>query len=146
MKNWAAIRARYLRDGVPTRLAGLAANLGRIQSFATQGGSQEVVASLIEERKLLIEWTTADTEAETAAELVALQVELAGWQSTWPQVAGDADLRRQLAEKAENWSRRILNLSGLLSPVDRAAGMLRGEGSLTEALREEHRKERDRGR
>jgi hypothetical protein len=146
MKDWTAIRERFLRDGVPARLGGLAANLARIKSFVTQGGTHEVVASLIDESKHLIEWTAADIEPKTAAELVALQVELAKWQRRLPRIAGDPLLRDQLAEKAGNWSRHILELSGLLSPIERAAGMLAGGGSLTETLQEEHRKEQQSGR
>jgi hypothetical protein len=51
MTNWTAIRGRYLREAVPTRLGGLAANLGRIKSFAYTGSNPEVVASLMEESK-----------------------------------------------------------------------------------------------
>jgi hypothetical protein len=146
MRDWTAIRERYLRDGLPARLGSLAANLGRIKSFAALSGSHEVVASLIDESKRLIEWTAAETEANTAAELVTLQVELAGWQRSWPTIRHDPEARNRVAEKAGTWSRRVLELSGLLSPVERAPGMLQGEGSLTEALREERRKDRKSGR
>ena len=33
MKDWTAIRERYLRDQLPIRLGGLAAHLSRIKSF-----------------------------------------------------------------------------------------------------------------
>ncbi len=146
MKYSAAIRERYLRDGVPVRLGGLAANLARIRAFAALGGSDDVVASLIHESKHFIEWTAAAMEVNAAAELISLQVELAVWERSWPRIREDPSLRKELTEKAEDWSRRVLNLSGLLSPDERGAGMLRGEGSLTETLREEHRKERKGGR
>jgi hypothetical protein len=115
-KDWTAIRERYLLDGVPVRLGGLAANLARIRAFAALGGSDDVVASLIHESKHFIEWTAAAMEITAAAELVALQVELAVWERTWPRIREDPSLRKELAEKAEDWSRRVLNLSGLLSP------------------------------
>jgi broad specificity phosphatase PhoE len=114
MKNQAAIRGRYLRDGPPTRLGGLAANLLRIKSFADRNGSHEVVVSLIEESKLLIEWTAGEFEADRAAQLVALQVELAGWQLRWPQVCGDPEARSRVAQRAANWSDRVMEMSGLL--------------------------------
>lgn len=48
---------------------------------------------------------------------------------------------------------RVIDYGGVLSlvpvsedPIEHAAGMLRGEGQLTAALTEEHRKEIERGR
>jgi len=114
MKDWTPIQARYLRDAVPIRLGGLAANLRRIKSFATQEASREAVASLIEESKYFIEWTAHDAQIETAAELVELQVQLARWQQKWPHIWFDSVQRQQLAEQSSAWSERVLKLSGLL--------------------------------
>jgi hypothetical protein len=115
MKDWAPIQERYLRDAVPIRLGGLAANLRRIKSFATQEASREVVASLIEESKHFIEWTARDAQVETAAQLVELQVQLARWQQRWPQIWLDSAQRHQIAEHSLEWSERVLRLSGLLN-------------------------------
>lgn len=114
MKNQAAIRERYLRDDPPTRLGGLAANLLRIKSFADRNGSQDAVVSLIEESKFLIEWTAGEFEADRAAQLVALQVKLAGWQLLWPRVGGDPEARKRVAQEAASWSDRVMEMSGLL--------------------------------
>lgn len=146
MRDWTALRERYLRDGLPARLGGLAANLARIKSFAAQGVSGDVVESLMDESAHFIEWTAAEADVSAAAELVQLQVQLASWRRSWPRILENPALRDELADKAGTWSRRVMELSGLLSPIDRAAGMLAGGGSLTEALREEHRKEAKRGR
>ena len=83
MKDWSAIRERYMRDALPIRLGGLAANLSRIKSFSANDASREAVASLIDESKMFIEWTAAQAETETAAKLVELQVQLALWQLQW---------------------------------------------------------------
>ena len=146
MRDWTAIRDRYLRDGLPTRLGGLAANLGRIKSFATQGASGDVVESLMDESAHFIVWTAAEVEVNAPAELVELHVQLESWRRSWPRIREGPALRNQVAEKAGTWSRRVLEMSGLLSPVEHAAGMLAGEGSLTDALRAEHRKDGKRGR
>jgi hypothetical protein len=114
MKDWVAIRERYLRDGLPTRLGGLAANLGRISSFVAHGGSQEVVASLIEESKRLIEWTATEMGVDKAAELVSLQVQLARWELQWPRIRDNAEARGRVAEDGAIWSQRVLEMSGLL--------------------------------
>lgn len=114
MRDLTAIRERYLRDALPTRLGGLAANLGRIRSFAAHSASDAVVESLIEESKHFIEWSAADAETDVAAELVELQVELAAWQLNWPRTRNDAALRERLAERAGFWSERVLEMSGFL--------------------------------
>ena len=114
MKDWTLIQERYLRDRIPVRLGGLAANLRRIKSFAAQETSREAVASLIEESKYFIEWTARDTQIETAAQLVELQVQLARWQLTWSQIWSDPSRRQQIAEQSLVWSERVLALSGLL--------------------------------
>lgn len=72
MKDWTVIRERYLHDALPVRLGGLAANLSRIKSFASHDANREAVESIIDESKYFIEWTAAETDVETAAELVGL--------------------------------------------------------------------------
>jgi len=67
MKDWTAIRERYLRDNVPVRLGGLAANLSRIKSFSAHDASREAVESIIDESKFFIEWTAAEAQVGTAA-------------------------------------------------------------------------------
>ena len=115
MKDRTAIRERYLRDALPTRLGGLAANLGRIKSFAAHEASREAVESVIEESKLFIEWTAAEAQANTAAELVELQVQLARWQRNWTHIWADPAQRRLVAEQSGAWSKRVLEMSGLLN-------------------------------
>ena len=72
MKDWTTIRDRYLRDTLPIRLGGLAANLARIKSFSHNIANYKVIESLLEESKFFIEWTANATEVNTAAELVEL--------------------------------------------------------------------------
>ena len=114
MKDWTSIRERYLRDSMPTRLGGLAANLSRIKSFAADDGSRDAVESLIDESKFFIEWTAAQAEYQEAAELVELQVRLARWQRNWVTIWADPAQRRQVAEQSSAWSKRVLEMSGLL--------------------------------
>ena len=114
MKDWTEIRERYLSDGISIRLGGLAANLRRIKSFASQDANRVAVESLIEESKYFIEWTALETGMDTAAELVELQIELAYWQRKWERLWEDPIRRNQVAEQSQIWSDRILNLSGLL--------------------------------
>ncbi|MEW5938427.1 MAG: hypothetical protein AB1750_02090 [Chloroflexota bacterium] len=114
MKNWLAIRERYMRDGLPIRLGGLAANLSRIKSFAGNEANNHLVESLIEESRYFIEWTAREAEIETAALLAELQLELTIWQFKMGQWWPDANRRKEIAEKSNLWSKQILTSSGLI--------------------------------
>jgi len=114
MKNWDAIQKRYLRDDLPVRLGGIAANLGRVKSFAVHDANQDAVASLLEESKFFIEWTAAEADMSTAAESVELQVQLSLWQRAWDEIWPDHVQRQQVANVSGKWSQRVLELSGLL--------------------------------
>jgi hypothetical protein len=114
MKDWTVIQQRYLRDGLPVRLGGLAANLSRIKSFASHDANSKAVESLVDESKYFIEWTAAEADVDTAAELVELQVQLAGWQRNWARIWADPAQRKQMAEQSAAWSKRMLEMSGLV--------------------------------
>jgi len=114
MKDWTAIRERYMRDELPVRLGGLAANLSRIKSFSTNENSRETVASLIDESKMFIEWTASQAEIDTAALMVDVQVQLALWQIQWDRIWSNPSERKRIAEQSGIWSRQILDMSGLL--------------------------------
>lgn len=114
MKDWTVIRERYMRDPLPVRLGGLAANLRRIKSFSEHDESRDTVASLIDESKMFIEWTAPQAEINTAAFMVEVQIQLALWQLRWDNIWKDASTRKQLAEKSDAWSKQILEFSGLL--------------------------------
>ncbi len=107
-------RARYLADGAPVRLGGLAANLARIASFTSRGASFKSVLSLLEESKYFIEWTAREVPLETQIQLLDLQRQLVRWTSLWPQVSEQAHERQELSAIAYQWADRILRLSGLL--------------------------------
>lgn len=114
MKDWDAIQKRYLRDDLSVRLGGIAANLGRVKSFAIHDANREAVASLLEESKFFIEWTAGEADMSTAAELVELQVQLSLWQRAWDEIWPDNAQRQQVANASGQWSQRVLELSGLL--------------------------------
>ncbi len=114
MSNLATIRERYLRDDLPVRLGGLAANLARVKSFSRHPGHLEPVNSLLNESKYFIEWTAPAATSEVQAELVELQIQLALWQQRLLTIWSDAAQRQELADQASAWSQRVLQLSGLL--------------------------------
>jgi hypothetical protein len=114
MKNQEAIRERYMRDPLPIRLGGLAADLARIQSFSDHPAHRDVVMGLIEESRFFIEWTAPDAELEKQVALVELQRQLTRWQHSWPHIWADPARRAAVAEQAGVWAERVLGMSGLL--------------------------------
>jgi hypothetical protein len=114
MMNREMRRERYLRDALPVRLGGLAANLRRVGSFAQHEANRDAVEGLLDESKYFIEWTAGEAEVGIAAELVELQVQLARWQRNLASIWADLEQRRQVSEQSRAWSDRVLDLSGLL--------------------------------
>lgn len=114
MKDWKAIRKRYLRDGLPVRLGGLAANLARVKSFSNHPGHRDVVVNLLEESKFFIEWIAPDAGLELQGNLVELQIQLARWHLNWTDIWTDPARLGAVAEEAGVWSERLLRMSGLL--------------------------------
>lgn len=114
MKNKEKFRERFLRDSLPRRLGGLAATLGRISSSARNSTDPNTVVDLLDEAKHLIEWTAADTEPETAAELVRMQTLLTIWQKAWMAASQNPHQRLLLSVQAKDWSDKAVDFSGLV--------------------------------
>lgn len=114
MRDRTAIRERYLRDELPVRLGGLAANLARIKSFSDHPDHRDVVESLLDESKFFIEWIVPDAGLDLQEKLVELQIQLARWQRAWADIWADPVRRTAIAEQARAWSERVLEISGLL--------------------------------
>ena len=114
MRDSTVVKERYLRDPLPVRLGGLAANLARIKSFSAHTDHRNVVESLLEESKQFIEWSVPDAGLELQVELLDLQLQLARWQRAWPTIWADQVQRAAVAEQAGAWSERVLKASGLL--------------------------------
>lgn len=105
-----SLRDRYLRDPLPIRLGGLAADLARIASFAVNPQNGAAVASLLEEGKYFAEWTAPDAPLNVQEVLAEVQVTLALWQRRW--LAGQ--LQPLMPAEAHRWSEKLLELSGLI--------------------------------
>ncbi len=104
MKNRERLRERYLRDARPTRLAGLAASLGRVASVARRVTGGAATQALLEECQYLIEWTAAEMPLEMAEDLVNVQVLLALWRRAWPDAQHSPSQRSILAVQAAQWN------------------------------------------
>jgi hypothetical protein len=114
MKDKELRRERFLRDPIPRRLGGLAATLGRLSSSARKSTDPSIVANLLDEAKHFIEWTAADTEPDTAAELVRIQTLVTLWQRAWEESSQSAKQRLILSVQAKHWSDKAIAFSGLV--------------------------------
>jgi hypothetical protein len=112
MKNQERIRDRYLRDPLPVRLAGLAADLFRVSSSARRATGGDAVAAMLEESQYFIEWTATEAPLEVAEELVNLQVLLALWRRAWPDIQHNQSQRGLLVVQAKQWADQVLGFSG----------------------------------
>lgn len=115
MTNKEKLRERFLRDPLPRRLGGLAATLGRVSSSARKSTDPNIVSNLLDEAKHLIEWTAAEAEPETAAELVRIQTMISLWQRAWSEASQNPKQRLLLSVQAKYWSDKAVDFSGLAS-------------------------------
>jgi hypothetical protein len=107
------LRERFLRDPLPRRLGGLAATFGRISSSARKSTDPNIVSNLLDEAKHLIEWTAAETEPETGAELVRMQTLITLWQRAWTDASQNPQQRLILSVQAKDWSDKAVDFSRL---------------------------------
>ena len=114
MKNVNEVKNRYLKDELPVRLGGISADLARIASFAPMVDNWKVVQSLLEESKFFIEWTALDVSLEEKAYLVELQIQLAFWHRIWTEIYTNSKEREKLSQQASLWSKKVLEMSGLV--------------------------------
>jgi hypothetical protein len=110
-------RERYLRDPLPVRLGGLAANLARVGSFSNNPIHGDAVAQLLEESEWFIEWAAPGAPVESQVALVACQRDIARWRRSWAEVWRDPARRADVAEQASAWSVQLLSISGLVRAV-----------------------------
>lgn len=114
IKNLEMRKERYLRDGIPIRLGGLAANLARVRSFSENVENSDVVFQLLEESKYFIEWIGRELDIDSAVRLCAMQRQMAVWQLNWASVWNDSNSRKRVATDSARWSTEIIMNSGLL--------------------------------
>ena len=103
------VRQRFLRDPLPIRLGGLAADLARIASFGDNPANHRAVASLLEEGKYFAEWIAPDASLDTQALLAEVQVTLAVWERRWLCRTPDDTMRTEAQRKSDE----LLALAGL---------------------------------
>lgn len=110
-----ARQARFLRDPVPVRLANLASNFARLQSFTAHPKMGEAAHRVVHESKHFIEWTALDAALPIQVELLEVQRHLAHWQLTWTESWDNVEKRAEIANYAALWVQTFLTRSGLLN-------------------------------
>jgi len=108
------LRIRYFSDPLSIRLGELAVTFGCISSSARNSTDLLVVQNLLHEARYFIEWTAADAEPETAAELVSMQRLITLWLKVWEKTSQNKEQRTLLSVQAKHWSDRAMDFSGLL--------------------------------
>ena len=109
-------QARFQNDDIQLRLGHIASNLARVRSFCNTA-YKKAVEIVIDETEWLSEWTAAEIEPEQAEELVNIQVQLARWQLTLDNIWLDELRIAEIAQQAETYSQRVLDMSGLLESI-----------------------------
>lgn len=110
-------RERFLRDPLPIRLAGLAADLARVAFSARHATGSDSVATMLEESQYFIEWTATAVQPEIAVELVDVQRLVVLWRKAWPEAQQQATQRTLLSVQPKNgrikcWGIRVWKIKG----------------------------------
>ncbi len=122
MNNREALRERFLREPVPTRLGELAAALARFASFSgTHADYTEVSVRLLDEPLCYTEWTMPELDSQLQAELSEIQACLTEWQGKWESINANELQKRMVIRQAREWSELLLKASGLLHSVREVA-------------------------
>ncbi len=101
-------RERYLRDEWPRQLGNLASTLTRLSSHAEDERYDQIVADLLHEGALMIEWSAPKVPPEQAMDMATMQRELLLWRQIWPHDA----VRPLLAFRARTMSSHLLEAAG----------------------------------
>jgi hypothetical protein len=104
------LQKRYDQLDWPQQLGNLASTMARIASQAGSSRSDPLVATLLREAALFIEWSAGRVPEHLLLELASLQRELLVWRRLWPR----DELRPLLSMQARHISDRLLRLAGLV--------------------------------
>ena len=110
MKDLRDTRNRYMRDALPIRLGGLAADLARIASFSHNPANLTPVADVMREAAHFVEWCAPEADVEDQATLLELQRRLGRWHRQLPQCFCDRAWREELIAEARRWGERVLEI------------------------------------
>ena len=104
-----ALKERFVRLDWPQQLGNLASTMARISTRAVSPQYDKLVADLLREAALFIEWSAPKVPPPLLLDLAPLQRELLAWHRLWPQDR----LRPLLSLQARHISDRLLRQAGL---------------------------------
>jgi hypothetical protein len=102
------LRERYLRDDWTKQFGNLASTLTRLGSHAEDARYDDIVAELLREGALLIEWSAPQAPSAKVRDLALMQRELLLWWQVWPADA----VRELLALRARAMADHLLSAAG----------------------------------
>jgi hypothetical protein len=102
------LRKRYLQDEWPIQVGNLASTLARLSSRAEDARYVQIVADLLREGTLLMEWCAPNVPIDLAADLAMMQRELVLWRRIWPDDAA----RPLLAFRTRQMADQLLEAGG----------------------------------
>ncbi len=105
-----ALFERYVKLDWPHQIGNLASTLARISSRAESPQYDELVADLLREAALFIEWSAPHVPENLLLDLAALQRECLAWRNAWPLDSS----RALLSLQARNASDRLLQRADLI--------------------------------
>lgn len=111
-----SLRERYETLDWPQQLGNLASTLARLSARAASGKYDDLVADLLREAALLIEWSAPHVPSPFWLELAALQREVLAWHRIWPLEPA----RSLLVLQARNRSDCLLQMAGLTGELHAA--------------------------
>jgi len=111
--NRPTLYERYRQMDWSQQLGNLASTLARISTRAASPQYDALVADLLREAALFIEWSAKGVPQSLLLDLAPLQREFLLWRRLWPQDA----LRPLLALQARHMSDRLLRLAQLTPSV-----------------------------
>jgi hypothetical protein len=109
------LRERYELLDWPQQLGNLASTVARVSVRASAPQYDPLVASLLREAALLIEWSAPRVPSAYWLDLAAMQREVLAWWRVWPIEPA----RPLLALHARNMSDRLLQMAGLIGSPQR---------------------------
>jgi hypothetical protein len=104
------LQERFAKLEWTQQMGNLASTLARISSRAESPQYDELVASLLREAALFIEWSAAQAPESMLLDLATLQRECLAWRSVWPVDSS----RALLSLQARNASDRLLQRAHLI--------------------------------
>ena len=103
--------AKKMGDQSLSKLTRMTNVMALSASMALLGFDADMLAKAI---RFIFRGKKSVAELNVQAELVELQLQLARWQHKWSDIWADPERRAFVAEQAGQWSRRVLDMSGLL--------------------------------